>query len=365
MKKVFIFGAGSSADFGLPLANHIFSHADMVLRWKGQNQSLNLKNAIDNTEKHLRTLFTNIPKNKKKYPAFEQILTLIWNNGPFTNGWISQDVFSDFVNLLGLTIAGSMGFAHYKKKFYTIKPKYKQFIKTLIDGKDEVIFVSLNYDILLDSIIMDLNKHEQLDYGVPLTNITNRKFCKPGKGLLLKPHGSLNLSYCVQCDNVLCSEDNVFNSITNSSKRMLCPTCQSSDIRPIIIPPIYNKSNFIASCKQPFVNTKKSESFKIRSNCDAIQLYCTYVNYALASHLADADEITIIGYSLPVYDFDFKYILLNGLSRNKNRLKVKINLIIKETNKSNNEIIEPYRNLAGPVTIKHKFGFYNYLCGRS
>ena len=362
MKKVFIFGAGSSVDFGLPLANRIFSYSDKVLQWKSKERAACLKDAIDKTEKHLRVLYTNISKNKEEYPAFEEVLTLIWNNGPFKNGWITQDVFNDFVNLLGLTIAASMGVVNYNRIFFNRRPKYEQFIGTLINTKEEIVFISLNYDILLDTILMKKFKKSHLDYGVQLRDIDTYKIYKPGRGLILKPHGSLNLSYCMNCDDIFYFEDNIFTAIANHSSWVMCPICKTSEVKPIIVPPIHNKADFIKSRKQPFIHKQKKGYPGLKLYCDAIQSYCSFVHAAIVSHLSDADEITIIGYSLPSYDLDFKHTLLKGLSKNRKRSKIKINLITKEGKRSDNEIKEPYSHLAGPVVVKNKSGFYNYIC---
>ena len=78
--------------------------------------------------------------------------------------------------------------------------------------------------------------------------------------------------------------------------------------------------------------------------------------------LSKVDEITVIGYSLPPYDYDFKYLLLKGLIKNKNRDNIPIKIIDKVHNDAEKEkLLRGYKYLAAEPEFISKDGFLNYL----
>jgi len=121
-KVVYLFGAGASKDFGMPLGNEIFERAyRLPLLLKPSRARTDLKSVLREAEKYLGQIFTRLPKQKAKYPPFEEVITFLWEYrkserydydkrkaiSVFSNPGGAKEVFEVFVRMLGLTLAGS------------------------------------------------------------------------------------------------------------------------------------------------------------------------------------------------------------------------------------------------------------------
>jgi hypothetical protein len=128
MKKniIYLFGAGASKDFGMPLGNEIFSQAYQLPRLLEQCQlRTDLVHALRESDSYLRHIFTRLPKKKNDYPPFEEVLTFLWDYrkserrdydknkliSAFTNPRGVKEVFDVFVKTLTLTLSGSIHYA--------------------------------------------------------------------------------------------------------------------------------------------------------------------------------------------------------------------------------------------------------------
>lgn len=133
--------------------------------------------------------------------------------------------------------------------------------------------------------------------------------------------------------------------------RLACPSC-NFPMKPLIIPPLYNKKPFIEDTKP------KTDRIVWRSTPDN---YRMRIDHKIRKILSKADEIVIIGYSMPAYDYDFKGLLMTGLMMNNKRQ----NLHTKIINKGNDDQIKvlsaQYRCMVGKVTIEGKDGFNSFL----
>jgi hypothetical protein len=142
---VYIFGAGASKDFGLPLGTEIFKRDYELSQSDNKNvTALGFDKLIDEVENNLHLIFSGLPKNKEEFPPFEEILTFIWDlkrkerfdykqnrySSIFkTNG---KKVFDAFVNFYAATFIGS---SHLNTTNDNLK-FLKLFIKSL-DYKNE------------------------------------------------------------------------------------------------------------------------------------------------------------------------------------------------------------------------------------
>ncbi len=75
------------------------------------------------------------------------------------------------------------------------------------DALKQIIFVSTNYDILIDNALVDEYKYDiDLDYGVEFRNFERADdWTRPRRNksvLLCKPHGSLNWLFCPTCNEL-------------------------------------------------------------------------------------------------------------------------------------------------------------------
>jgi hypothetical protein len=370
---VYILGAGSSKDFGFPLGNEIFAQADQVLSYKNNSGiKSKLKMALKEVEQIMAQIFSNLPMDKMKYPLFEEVLTFIldskkytyqdWNNhGKIVSMFEkpTEEVLSNFVEMMGLTFAGSMLF-YYGTDFGA----YEEFIKSLNFKKDNISFISLNYDIIIDTILYNCVKEkiiEDFTYGIPLSYLKDGSRCREKGVLLLKPHGSLNLSFHFghRHQNYFYYEDNVVTGIINKSDWTNCPSCKFNFVEYLIVPPLYNKSAYIKEVHK--IKTYHSRRDTTTSNIGVVEVYRNIVDKKTCEVLQNADEIMVIGYSMPPYDFDFKSLLIKGSMANKNRKNVPISIITKAQEHQLGDLKSRFEHLAGKVEIVGNDGFYNYI----
>jgi polysaccharide pyruvyl transferase WcaK-like protein len=98
-----------------------------------------------------------------------------------------------------------------------IKDHHKQLVHNLMmkDKLRETVFVSTNYDILIDNALALHSEEFDLDYGIDFVNVTDRntdintdkytgkKRLQPEQSVkLYKFHGSLNWLYCPACNTI-------------------------------------------------------------------------------------------------------------------------------------------------------------------
>lgn len=390
-KTVYILGAGSSKDFGLPLGNEFFEAADKLLVKAENDVSFQtiFRPVFDKANTDINKLYFNLPDNKLEYPPLEEVLTLIYeqieyqsrlehqayeakhfgNTAPgkeplFENG--IKNAFDNLVNLMLLTILGSR---HFYCRDAEIM-KYEAFIKSLNFNDQDISFISLNYDTILDDILLKCKKGKTIDgfnYGLYPQNIDDENSEIDGSVYLLKPHGSMNLLYCPHmrarslAPGFYFSENtDRFYDLISKRKKVNCPWphCGNSPT-PLIIPPIYNKKTYIRDVTS---RTQPKTGFWPRDNPE---MYRFSVDRKMLEILEFADEVVVIGYSMPAYDTDFKGLVINGLMCNKNREKLCIKIITKrEENDNVKNIVKQYEHLVKNVVIEGEDGFLNYIKSR-
>lgn len=371
---VYIFGAGASEDFGLPLGNRLFDCAYGLLSISDDSLGVGeLKSVLMDVEKYMRQIFTNLPGDKKAYPPLEEVLTFLWDYKKverydytkqklislFDNEKGVEGVFDVFAKMLGLTLAGCMRL----KQFGNHIQAFNKFIKSLDFQERNIAFISLNYDLLLDNALYECisqNIITDFSYGVPLSDIEKKyrdasaqKFCREKGVLLLKPHGSLNLVLCRrhrQCD---CGEGFYYSKsdfLAVKAKDLKCPCCFAR-LEPLLIPPLYNKAGYIGEKSVRRPGTWRSTA----------EVYRHHVDRRITETLQAADEITVIGYSLPAYDYDFKTLLMTSLMQNQKRNEVCLKIITKGNEFETQNVKLRFGHFVGSVVIESADGFYNFL----
>ena len=261
--------------------------------------------------------------------------------------------------MLGLTLSGAMEL-HTTGRTKVLA----SFIKSLLlDCRHAISFISLNYDVLLDTILAECVNDQIIDdftYGVPLSDITQpyrgasaQQLCRKTGVVLLKPHGSLNLVWRPH-RQAYYGEGFYYSkaeNIVNMTNALKCPGCGRAP-RPLMIPPLYNKRDYVTA------SARKVDLNYWRTTPEMYRMYC---DRKIRQILEMADEITVIGYSLPAYDYDFKSLMMTSLMNNKNRRKLCVKLI---TKRDQVELKEKYEHLVGSVIIESSMGFYNYMNSR-
>ncbi len=149
-------------------------------------------------------------------------------------------------------------------------------------------FVSLNYDLLLDSPLVNLYPRFDLDYGIEFKNFQpwcrhrGERWRRPqpdGSVQLLKLHGSLNWLYCPICNMVELTPKEKGVAL---AKYVRCQTCKS-DQQPVLVLPTWERPISI----------------------DGFRPVSTVIERAIRK----CSRICFLGYSLPAYDIDLRYML--------------------------------------------------------
>jgi len=166
----------------------------------------------------------------------------------------------------------------------------------------EIVFVSTNYDILIDNALTEEHAHgTDLDYGVEFRN-----FDRPGdwsrpsldsRVQLFKPHGSLNWLFCPTCNEleITPKEKGVVTrilSITNFSKAA-CQHC-GSIYTPLIVPPTFYK--------------------------DMNNVFLSAIWNRTDITLRKVNHVIFCGYSFPDADIHIKYLLKRAQTNRNGRL---------------------------------------------
>jgi hypothetical protein len=109
------------------------------------------------------------------------------------------------------------------------------------------VFVSTNYDILIDNAVTEQYKNDiDLYYGVEFRNLEwPNDWRRPRiekRVQLIKPHGSLNWLFCPTCDEleITPKEKGVVTRLISEFADRKCSECRSV-YSPLIVPPTFYK----------------------------------------------------------------------------------------------------------------------------
>ncbi len=307
IERVFIIGAGVSKHLGYPLTNELISK---IIRshFENNHDTFLIVNFI-------RNLYPNFNLDYKIYPNIEDILSLIE---------VSKDVgtkiprfqykyYTEDVSEIKRAILKKL-YVYFFIKLNKVEgdraKKIVEFAKCL---KPSDVIISFNWDLNLEKVLEGLKKEYQ--YNLADGNIE--------KITILKPHGSLNW---FKLDEILLSRDKTEPLFEGSKDiqvfKPLRPVSSAikKDFLPFIIPPIMQK--------------EINEDLKtIWENIYAV--------------LSQANEINILGYSLPSNDLNVRYAFRTAIWRNKhiqdkNRDKRQFLVV-----NPNDSVYMTYRNLVG------------------
>jgi NAD-dependent SIR2 family protein deacetylase len=298
MKTAILLGAGASASEGAPLQSNLFrdffrgarpdpSKSDRML--SDLSSFFQLVFQIDTAAKDLDAV---------EFPTFEEaigILDLAERRRESIRYFDLDNIQRRFSYLrvvrqyLVLLLAKVI---HEKLQKRTVH--HARLVQRLSDSGTlrDTVFISTNYDILIDNALVDLSPQYSLDYGVDFTNFGRRHDWKrPGSKAvrLYKIHGSLNWLHCPTCNTLTLTpkEKGVIRVLTEEST---CPECDSV-IVPIIVPPTF---------------------FKDMSNA-----FLSTIWHKAERSLSGISHLVVCGYSFPDADMHIKY-LLKRIQTNRN-----------------------------------------------
>lgn len=290
MNKVYILGAGASAGYensevGLrsPTARNFFAKTGQLISDNHLNRGF-----FENLFRFLEKYY-NLKESELSQCCIdiEEVLTVLDLN---------EDKFSfarrELIRLIYLTL---------DKILYGDPCPHHKCIVDQLDNDDTII--TFNWDLLVDNLI---SKHQaqKPDYQYTFDKIFRVGSWEPDRSVskgpkLLKLHGSFNWMYCKKCEAayafVLTGKTAADQIRDPEDGRLKCPACKGQT-DPVIIPPTLSKAYEVWTV----INSAWERARK---------------------SLESADEIMIIGYSMPVTDFQAKWLFLESVAKRTKPLR--------------------------------------------
>jgi len=300
-------GAGASKTEGAPLQGQLFHD---------YFSSGFFKNSHDEMDRELATFFAQMFQidvdngdiSRIKFPTFEEVLGLT------DLAILRKESFRNFDIENRATNSGRLRFIAQYLVFLVAKVLddklrgharfHRQLVSALSDANElrNVVFVSTNYDILIDNALMEEKANGiDLDYGVEFRNFDSPgDWSRPAldnRVQLFKPHGSLNWLFCPTCNDleITPAEKGVVTRLLVSNfARAACPQCQSV-YTPLIVPPTFYK--------------------------DLNNVFLSAIWNRTDVALRKVKHIIFCGYSFPDADIHIKYLLKRAQTNRNDTLK--------------------------------------------
>lgn len=340
-RNVFILGAGASVKAGAPTMKTFIRVAQAIQRGTTQQRlypkeqeyfDLVFKARTALTQTHSKSVL-DIDNIESLFGAFD-MAALLGRLGRLSDEDI-QTLPNAVRYVISKTIESSLRYP-VNQGGLTLPPEpYGGFAEIIRDINanecGSVSVITFNYDIGLDYAFHLSSMPFEYRCGVP-SGVDAGKKQSPGAIDLLKLHGSLNWGRCNKCERVVPYELKEYFSnfafappeshrssrtleIANLLVQRSCKACGATLAdNPVIVPPTWNKGNVHSG------------------------LACVW--RAAASHLAEAENVFIIGYSLPITDEFFRYFY--SLSTVGDAIFDRFSVV--DTNK---QVFERYKNILG------------------
>ncbi len=327
MKNLFIFGAGASKLAGAPLMNDFFDRAEGLLNGgrlsKEKAHFERVFAAISDLQGVHAKAYLDLENLESVFGAIETAIFL----GRLGNRSIEEikELRRSLIILIYTTLERQIHFPVSGKSVGAARP-FDEFISMLKDIRKrlsrgerpiEYSFVTFNYDLCLEQALLTLGMGYSYCVDGALSKVPPVLKLHGSINWVLKADGSIG---CWDLDEV---EFNLFDSEIKSvtydlGSRLSDRECGRKKLKgdPLIVPPTWNKGAYSSGLAN--------------------------VWGLAASELGAAENIFVIGYSLPETDAFFRYLFALG-SQSSVRLK---NLVILNPDKSG-ETEKRFRNLIG------------------
>lgn len=318
IETAIFLGAGASKTEGAPLQGELFREYFGSESYKDSTQVMDRELAAFFQEMFQIDVRQDV--SRIEFPTFEEVLGLtdlaILRKEAFRN--------FDIENRIGNSgrlrlIAQYLVFLVAKvlsAKLQDSNNIHRALVRSLnAAGKlKSTVFVSTNYDILIDNALTELYSQEiDLDYGIDFRNFNRKndwKQPRPARRVyLFKPHGSLNWLFCPACNDIqitpkeksvvtrLITEPSEITTSINEFCSSQCTGCGSTYM-PLIVPPTFYKD-----MNNVFLST-------IWNKCD--------------NELRNVKHIIFCGYSFPDADIHIKYLLKRAQTNRVDPLKITV-----------------------------------------
>jgi len=344
-KIVFVLGAGASAHCGTPLMGNflevaedlwrrgeveeVSGHFEQVFSAIGNLQGIHSKAKLDTY--NIETIYAAFEMGKllDSLPGIEEMSLMEGHESSI----LLEELISSIKKVIAYTLeqttklpCDNAGNVNPPESYYG----FTGIIDALIKGKGNCSIITFDYDLGLD---YSLYKRGILpDYGLGDIDPTNKKCVT-----FLKLHGSLNWGKCMECGKITPYRQFQYTSrklgaeysiipVISALKKQKCSYCgEPLEEDPFIVPPTWNKTAFHTEIDQVWKRA--------------------------ALELKDAENIFVLGYSLPSTDLFFHYLFALG---------VDMRTILKGFYVYNPDpdVEDRFRNLLGSG-IEQRFQFYD------
>jgi hypothetical protein len=335
MKTVFIFGAGASRLAGGPLMYDFLDRSSSLYRQRETN--FDSTDSFEDVFRAMRELsgiyekaFLDLDNIEVLFGAIETA-QLTGKFGPRTKEEDIRKLRESIITLIYKTLEAHIQFpieGSYPQSRVVAPAPYPKFMSMLKNLKEnqnkkdphEFSFLTFNYDVCLDYALQkNLGAFDYFLEDPP-----------SGEGSpLLKLHGSINWGACKKCNKVhpialnKIQFDNLFDNpytlmdLGSKLTEFLKPCCEKNITGPpVLVPPTWNKTDYHLTLSRVWKKASKE--------------------------LGTADNIFVIGYSLPETDSFFRYLYALG-SEGETPLK---NFCVVDPDESG-DVEKRYRSLLG------------------
>jgi NAD-dependent SIR2 family protein deacetylase len=302
-------GAGASKAEGAPLQGELF---------RDYFSSRLFKDSYEDMDRELATFFQemfqidvdhgDIPNIS--FPTFEEVLGLT------DLAILRKEAFKHFDIENRAANSGRLRFVAQYLVFLVAKvldskleqrpTLHRRLVTALHKGNElkNVVFVSTNYDILIDNALTEEQAHGvDLDYGVDFRNFDRpedwRRPRLDSRVSLFKPHGSLNWLFCPTCNEleITPKEKGVVTRLISDFAHATCPQC-GSVYSPLIVPPTFYK--------------------------DLNNVFLSSIWNRTDVSLRKVNHIVFCGYSFPDADIHIKYLLKRAQTNRNGPLRITV-----------------------------------------
>ncbi len=312
MRTVFILGAGASRAAGGPLMSDFLDYSEKLIRLKTDGV-VQAKEAFDDVFIALAELqavhaksYLDLDNIEVLFGAIE-MAQMICKLGARDQEQIIN-LRESIITLIYKTLEYSIGFPIKGEPYHIYPPvPYDSFVRMLGNIKinrlkkysdsHEFSFLTFNYDLTLDFAL----NHDSMYYSYCLSDGN-----ETGKIPYLKLHGSINWGICQVCNNIVPFYIHEFRPPPNLfdfksfyytlGSNLRHKNCCGKPLKgpPVLVPPTWNKTGYHGQLGNVWKRA--------------------------AEELSKAENIFVIGYSLPETDSFFRYLFALG-SESSARIK--------------------------------------------
>lgn len=292
---IIVLGAGFSAPAQMPV------QVDLMREIVKRRSQVGVRNAIG-------SLFNIVEMGDMAQVPLEDIFTMLdrARNARETIPGFSREQVEESLKLLLSSIA-----EEFKRRLSSFRRDcyetfFSELIKTRVDNGSEnacqsspfAVF-TLNWDTLPDYFIWQLGstKNVDVDYGCSIHPLSENKTSFPTQQYhapdlftikLMKLHGSLHWLTCSSCGRLFSSIDFAESPPVLCGESRECGFCKNVLLRSVLITPTILKE---------FNN-----------------VHLAMIWHKALLELREARRLLFVGYSLPMADFEFRYLLLRGIA---------------------------------------------------